>query len=121
MANVIQGIPVNGSTATVASSSAGGLLKIALSSGSTAAPTRWHLSEVAWSVNSPPVVDQVLTVYDGSTTAGVIFQLAVGSSGHDALAFPPLRGSAGNAMTVTLSTGGGSTPQYLNVFAYRSR
>lgn len=96
------GIPLLGSTGAVASSSAGGALSVALAAQTGVKPM---LANVAWGVASP-AADQSLTVYDGTSSGGVIWRIGIATSGPQVVQFTnPLRGTAGNAMTVILSSG----------------
>lgn len=111
---IIQGRPIDGSTGTVASSSAGGPIRVTLT-----APTgnkRHHIHQLVWSVDAAPS-SQTLTVYDGSTTADVVLQFEIGSSGHDTFFLAPLRTSPNTAATIVMSSGSAGSV-YLNVFAY---
>lgn len=112
---LIQGRPVDGSSGSVASSSAGGPLVVTLTA--TAGNKRWHIQELLWSVDAAPS-SQTLTVYSGTSSGSRILEVEIGSSGHDGMFLPPLRASANSAATVVLSSGSTGGVR-LNVLAYQ--
>lgn len=101
-----------------ATSSAGGALAITVpaTSHTVGAQTRMCLSHLDWFTNGAPS-SQTLTVYDGTSSGTPILQQELGSSGQGHLDFAnPIRGTAGNLLTVKLSSGAGR--QMLNGYGF---
>ena len=88
---------------------------------STAAPASSgisrHLDRVLWSYTTTPSSGR-LKVFDGTSSGALLCDLDILAQVPDGIAFPPLKGTPGNKITVQLAQAGSSVIGRLNIYGW---